>query len=384
MAMALIFISALMTYYRNKQALQEEKYKVIEKSELKYRTLVESLEDAILVISVHDTVAYFNDKFCQIFNTGNNISEQDLESIFPQEILSEFSSILAQVRTSKQAYKTELTYQYGNHRYWFDLSCIPQGSGSTGSVLCIFHDFTKRKELENELQEAIGELNIQKQRLEGLSTEVIRAQEDERKRISRDLHDDIGQTLTAISFNLEHVNQYHGYEIDEFKRKLTVVNNLVGKSISEIHRFAHDLRPTVLDNLGFDAAVRSYVDKFSQMTNIRCRLELSADTEKLEDYKQIVLYRVIQESMNNIAKHAQASETILELSNDRKGIILTLSDNGIGFNIQQINQDNLGIGGLGIMGIKERMKLVGGKLSLISNPGEGTTIIVKVPLQTEN
>ncbi|MFH1853461.1 MAG: PAS domain-containing sensor histidine kinase [Candidatus Neomarinimicrobiota bacterium] len=382
-SMTLIFISTVAAYYKRKQELQQDKIKILEISEKKYRSLVESMDDTVLVIGKNHDVLLFNNQIDNAITTDQLVKESvKLGSIFPEEFSSVLRDYFIEVFETRKPVKTEVIYQRDNDKKWLDASFLPQydEAANIKSVLCILHDLTKRKNLEIELQQAISTLNSQKRMLENLSSEVIRAQEDERKRISRDLHDEIGQTLTAISFNLEYLNHIGlGSEADAAD-KLNDIKKLVTKSIQDVHRFSHDLRPAVLDDLGFETAIRSHARKFADRTGININFKNISIGKDIEDNKQIVLYRIFQEGLNNIAKHSRAGNVLIDLSLKDDSVVMYLSDDGVGFNISSLDNETSGKGGLGLKGMKERVKQIGGKLNLISKPDQGTTIYVEAPI----
>jgi PAS domain S-box-containing protein len=222
-------------------------------------------------------------------------------------------------------------------------------------------------------------LQLQKQ-LRHLSHQVLQAQEEERKRISRELHDEIAQVLTAINLHLAKLKNEAAPNSKDFKRKIARTQRLVEKSVNIVHQFAGQLRPAVLDDLGLIPALHSYVKDFAKRTGLSIRFtSFTRDKAKqLDSAKRTVLYRVAQESLINVARHAQASEVNISIHKVRGVIHMEVKDNGKSFQVQAA----LPTGKkkrLGLLGMRERVEMVGGRFSVESSPGNGTTIRAEIP-----
>lgn len=382
-SMTLIFISTVISYYKRKQELQDEKFQAIEKSEKEYRTLVDSMEDAVFVVNKLNQVILWNHRFCSCFGIHKEVRKGiELNQLFPEDVYNKINRYLSKFTGNTKPKLVELNFECDGNNKWFDISFIPQlnEDKKTISILCIAHDFTKRRNLQIQLEDMVSTLKSQQALLKDLSSEMIRAQEEERKSMSRDLHDEIGQTLTAISINLEILNQAVSLSELDISQRILDSKKLVIKTIQDIQRFSHDLRPALLDDLGLESAIQSHARKFSDRTGIKVDVAKSQNYQKLTNDVEIVLYRIFQEGLNNIAKHAQAKNIMVELETRENTIALSISDDGVGFNIKSLENKAVGKGGLGIKGMRERVKLIGGKLSLTSKERQGTTIYIEAPI----
>jgi signal transduction histidine kinase len=264
-------------------------------------------------------------------------------------------------------------------KLWITTRLTPQfnSAGDVITVLGVSNDTTKRKIMETDLKDLVKTLKDQRKSLQILSREVINAQETERQRISHDLHDDIGQSLTAISLNLEAIN------IDiknkaEMKNRINDSHKLVQKTIDDVHRFAYALRPPIIDDLGLIPALQSHAADFQERTGIAVTIKGDKAVEKLSVEIKNVLFRVFQEGMNNVTKHAEASAVTITLVVEDNSINFIISDNGKGFDTNQVPKISEK-GFLGLQGAEERLKLVGGSLQLKSNSKSGTTLIMRAP-----
>jgi len=201
---------------------------------------------------------------------------------------------------------------------------------------------------------------------------VLRAQEEERKRVARDLHDEVNQALTAILLRLTALMQ--DSPSPAFERELVELKRLVNQAMEELLQLARQLRPSALDDHGLVPALEGHVRRFGEQHGIDVRLETQGRAESLGDDQQLVVYRVAQEALANVARHALATEVEVDLVARGSGVDLAVRDNGVGFNGNRRRS-----GGLGLNGMAERARLVGGNLSVESIPGEGTTVCLHVP-----
>jgi signal transduction histidine kinase len=216
--------------------------------------------------------------------------------------------------------------------------------------------------------------------LRHLSHELLSAQEEERKRISRELHDEVAQVLLAINLHLATLKKEATASTRGLKRKIAHTQRLVEKSVSIVHRFAGQLRPAALDDLGLIPALCSYVKDFKKQTGLAVRFAsfTRGKSELLDNVTRTVLYRVAQESLINVAKHARATQVKMSIRRLRGVIRMEVKDNGRSFPVQSV----LSAGrkkGLGLLGMRERVEMVGGRFSVESSPGKGTTIRAEIP-----
>jgi PAS domain S-box-containing protein len=215
--------------------------------------------------------------------------------------------------------------------------------------------------------------------LRHLSRRVLHAQEEERKRISRELHDVITQTLVGINVSLQAVAREATVNPRGLKRKITRTQSLVAKSVDIVHRFARELRPTSLDDLGLIPSLHSFMKDFTKQTGIRVHFTTFAEVEQLSSARRTALYRIVHSALTNSAQHAQASR--IEVRIEKRGnnsICLEVTDNGISFDASKVAHRK-GSKRLGLVGMRERVEMVGGKLSIESRTGEGTSIRAQIP-----
>ncbi len=215
-------------------------------------------------------------------------------------------------------------------------------------------------------------------RLRLLSHQVISAQEDERKKISRELHDQIAQMLAGINVHLATLRSAALHSTADLSVKIRKTQRMVERSVQTVHRFAQELRPPVLDDLGLIPALHAELKQFTERTGIRVRLTVTASVEGLHINKRTALFRVAQAALTNVGQHANATKVELTLTKLGDTVEMNLHDDGRSFDVEKVlfaRKDRR----LGLIGMRERIEMVGGEFSITSKPGQGTTIRVQIP-----
>lgn len=231
----------------------------------------------------------------------------------------------------------------------------------------------------NVTQTKLDELELvrSQQQLREFSSHIQDAKEQERLRIAREVHDEIGGLLTAIKMDLAWMKERLPKTKKVLTDKATTIENLVDKAMTAARNLAHSLRPGYLDSFGIVAAIEMEACEFEQRTGIKCLLTHNDEEMELDLHPDvsIAIFRIFQESLTNIMKHAQASEVRILIQNSPQNIELTISDNGRGFS----HDARLKPRSFGLRGIQERVAHFGGQVSFASAPGQGTTVSVTVP-----
>ncbi len=208
---------------------------------------------------------------------------------------------------------------------------------------------------------------------------VVAAQEAERQRIARDLHDETGQSLTAIGMGLRGLEGRLNTRNKEALNTLHKLEMLTADSLKELQRLMTDLRPSHLDDLGLSAAIRWYSSKIQEHSSLSIRLDIHGEECDLDDAMKITIFRIIQESLNNIIKHSQATHVNIHLHFDEKNVRISVFDNGIGFDHDEIQQKRASRLSLGLAGMEERAALLDGTVTVQSRPGYGTEVEATIP-----
>ncbi len=206
-------------------------------------------------------------------------------------------------------------------------------------------------------------------------TQVVKAQEEERERVARELHDQAGQTLTALQLGLSHIEA--SGPTPEIQRTAASLRQLALEAMHIIRNLALDLRPSALDELGLPDALQYFTETFAGRTGISAKVEVSGSPKRLPAETEVSLFRIAQEALTNVAKHADADLVTVRLAFNSSKVRLTVHDDGAGFDVQRA----LGAErrkSLGLVGIQERCRLIGGELQIRSRPGKGTTLVISV------
>ena len=222
-------------------------------------------------------------------------------------------------------------------------------------------------------------LEMQEQ-LRSLSRQLLSAQEEERKRISRELHDVIAQTLTSINMRLASLKVESNANTKDLQKKITSTQRMVEKSVDIVHRFARELRPSVLDDLGLIPALKSYLKGYIEETGIQVALNVFAGVEEIDSAQRTVLYRVAQEALTNVARHSKGSKAEVTIASVDGLVRMEVKDDGKGFEVNG-NSCASKTSRLGLLGMRERVEMVGGTFCVESAPAKPTTIRVEIPLE---
>jgi signal transduction histidine kinase len=213
-----------------------------------------------------------------------------------------------------------------------------------------------------------------------LTHKILIAQEDERREISRELHDEIAQTLTGINVRLANLKREATVNTKGLKGKIAGTQRLVQESVKSVHRFARQLRPALLDDLGLIAAISSIINGLKERTHLPIALTTFSELKDLDVKNRTVLYRVAQEALTNVVRHADAKAVKVSFTNQRKTVLMEIKDDGRSFNVQHVllakNRKHLGV-----LGMRERVEMVGGKFKIESGPGKGTLISAEIPFR---
>jgi two-component system sensor histidine kinase UhpB len=226
----------------------------------------------------------------------------------------------------------------------------------------------------------LNQLAASNRQLRAISTQVINAQEEERKRIARSLHDDTGQALSTLIINLERLEGYVPEDDREIKTRLAGARELANDILDGLRSIVHGLRPAILDDLGLVPAIRWYARSNLEAAGIQVSLDLPAEPLSLSPELSTTLFRITQEGVNNIVRHSNAEKAVLSLVVDKQGVYLGIEDDGRGFSVAEDRGEAIRLHQWGLVGIRERVELVGGEVNLISDPGSGTVLQVYAPL----
>lgn len=235
-------------------------------------------------------------------------------------------------------------------------------------------------ELEQRVRDQTASLTESEKQLRLLSSHLLKAQEKERRRISAELHDELGQCLTVLKLMIRSIEMKLGQDQQAVRRECESVRSHVDRVIADVRRLSHDLSPELLEGLGLTAAIRRMVQDFGRHSGIRVSLRLG-DVERLfSEESKIIVYRVVQEALTNIGRHANADRLRVALEERRGSVFLRVEDNGIGFDSGTLEQESDGQRRMGLTTMKQRIGMLGGKLRVESRASRGTRITANISL----
>ncbi len=238
----------------------------------------------------------------------------------------------------------------------------------------------------HDLQAARLEESQKREALKGeLFRRIVDAQEAERQRIARDLHDETGQALTAIGMGLRGLSTSltNNRNRDQAINTLRRLENLAADSLQELQRLIADLRPSHLDDLGLPAALRWYAGKVQERTELKVKVDVEGDEGPVSSALKIAIFRIVQEALNNIIKHAQAKGVNIRLEYRNNKVFVSIRDDGVGFDLNVVRISHSRRPSLGLAGMQERAALLGGDVKIQSSPGQGTLVEAVLPLRSE-
>lgn len=356
-------IAIEMARYRHKMAIK------LQESEARVSTILNSLPDLIIQTSPKGALLKFyghSDSEDYQFEPfiGKNISELMPEKI-TRTLLSKIQSVLDTHRPD--TYNFWLPVQ-GKKKYW-EIRIIDSGDQN---VLLIVRDMTSRKLSQEKIDRTSSQLRA-------LATKLQIVREEERTRIARDLHDELGHILTVVKIDLMTILKQASAAsktkvIDPLKHTVELVND----SIASIKRIITDLRPAILDHLGLADALEWQIEQFTRRTQINCQAQIQPGSTGLSKDVETSLFRIFQETLTNISRHAQATNIKVKFARTQSGFVLSVNDDGIGLEESKLEESY----SLGLLGIKERAKIAGGRLIISGAPQKGTTISVVVPAKS--
>jgi signal transduction histidine kinase len=294
---------------------------------------------------------------------------------------------MEQIYSSGEAKYVEDVVKFPSGKIWLSTWLIPlrDSSGKIKAILGVSRDITDRKQVETSLQRAKNELekrvaertaslSASQEQLRKLTQQIVNAQEEERRRVSRELHDEAGQMLITLKYSLDSVINELPDSHQPISQRLSEAITQVDQTSEHIRGLSHSLRPPVFDIVGINLSLKDFCREFSERTKILIQYR-GEDIPGLPDAIGISLYRFVQEAFVNISKHAHASQVRVGLRYRKDWVVLSVADNGIGMSDEWESRST----GIGLLGLEERISLLGGHLNILSKPEHGTRITAYVP-----
>lgn len=347
--------------------------------------IIDSSDDAIISKSLSGVIASWNAGAQRIFGwSAEEVVGKSITIIIPPELHDEEAVILNKLQAGERIEHFETVRQTkGGERLNVSLTISPirDNSGNVIGASKIARDITERKRTEEKLESArVGELAKQSGVVRELSGRLLRLQDEERRRISRELHDSVGQILAAISMNIAKVKREKEKLSPAAQRSVEENTNLVEQASTEIRTMAYLLHPPLLDEIGLESAIRDFIGGFGRRSGINVNLIIEPRFDRLSPELEIAAFRVVQESLTNVHRHSGSKTALVRLSRKHGCVHLEISDEGRGIPVdKQIDLNSSGTMGVGVPGMRERIEQLGGTLQVDSS-GKGTTVTATLPI----
>ncbi len=358
---------------------KKQNEKVMIQNEGKYKSLIEQSFDGIALIRPNGKIMIWNSKLTELLGFNDNeILEVNFNDLFTEEVRKWASDGDISKNVGKTLrYESKVMRKNGSY-FPAEISIRVL---ENKLIMWVIRNISHRKAAEEMHDKLFNKLIEAQNLMKTLSRRLIQVQESERRQLARELHDEIGQTLTALKIDL--VNAVRSINSADVKKQINDGILLVEDTLNDIRRMALNLRPSMLDDLGLIPAIRWYIGRQVQRVGLNIKIITEPVEEKFSPELQITCYRIIQESINNVIKYANAKNVIIELYKKANELHLNISDDGIGYNVSAARKRAISGESLGILGMQERAELLGGWLDINSSANKGTNISAIFPLKTQ-
>lgn len=331
--------------------------------------ILNSASNPIFVAKPDTSIRYVNPALEKL--TGYKLSELiGTKTPYPwwrKEALRKTDILLRKAMQKKLRSVEELMRSKHGEQFWIRVNAVPvfKDDGELAYYISVWTDITDQRKLRENLQFYVAG--------------VVKAQEQERRRIARELHDGTIQELSCVLNDVGGIIRDKEQLSDRFVQQLEQIQFKIDGIVDEVRRFSHELRPDMLDRFGLMPSLELLAEEMNLHENINCRAGVVGLKQRLSAEVELALFRVVQEALHNIRKHAKATQAIVRLEFANNKVVLRIIDNGIGFRVPEMLSSFARRGKLGIMGMKERIRLLDGSIRVESKVGKGTSITVQIP-----
>lgn len=356
---------------------EAERKKAEEELSIAHDALNSSLS-GIIITNLGGRIKYVNPAFLKIFGyrEKSEIVEKNAADLFPTAEVKKFADVKTIIDETRGETEEFIVQQKDGTKFHVEVSSsnVTDNEGNIVGRMASFIDITERKQASKTIQEARKQIRV-------LTSRLLEAEETERKLIAQDLHDILGSNLTAIKYSLEkHIDGLSKSSDGEPTTSLHQIISMVRNTMKETKRICRSLRPPILDDLGILATITWLCREFQEVySDIRIMKSLEIREDAVPDSLKIVIYKLLTEILNNIAKHSQASLVQLSLKKIEGNVELCVKDNGRGFDSQEISYEKIDAKGFGLASMKERAEIFGGSFIISTGKGKGTEIRVSLP-----
>uniref|UniRef100_A0A832DKE3 histidine kinase n=1 Tax=Ignavibacterium album TaxID=591197 RepID=A0A832DKE3_9BACT len=351
----------------------------LKESEEKYRLLIENQTDLVVKIDLEGRFLFVSESYCRTFGKSQEelLGNKFLPLVHPDDRESTIKEMEKLYSHPYSCYIEQRALTAKGWRWfsWVDTMVFDE-SGKMTSIIGVGRDITEKKEAELALKQSQEELKRSEEMLRSLTQKLQDIREQERSQIAMELHDELGQVLTAIKIDLNSLIKKPPYKKD-IPQKIAPLISLVEDTINSVRKISSELRPVIIDRLGLIPAIEWQIDEIKKRLDIKFLTNFPEEITGLDKQIEITIFRTFQEMMTNIARHSKATEVLVSITKDEEKFMMIVKDNGVGFSSDKISSTK----GLGVMGMKERVKSVGGVMEISSILNYGTEIKIFIPLK---
>ncbi|MFC1924425.1 PAS domain S-box protein [Chloroflexota bacterium] len=367
------YIAEDLAFALHKIELEEEQEwaeEALRASESRYRALFNSANDSILVRDLKGNIIMANNAMAQL--TGYsiddlvkmNISRFLTPASFEAAMESQRMRLEGKPEARTERHELHMVRKGGEKRIIEVVTSLLLGGEQLPTIQAIARDVTEKERDRNDLRAYAGQ--------------AILAQEEERKRIARELHDETAQALASLGMDINSLSKAKGQISTELSKRLEELRDRTSDILRGVRSLSQAMRPPMLEEVGLVAALQGIANDLASQQEINAKFEVKGVPRRLAPDIEITLFRIAQEASTNIAKHSRATESVFELVFSQDNVELRISDNGRGFEVQKMADDSASFGKLGLVGMRERARLVNGILTISSKPGKGTTVVLEI------
>jgi len=339
--------------------------------------IIGSMNDTLVVLDPHTRISSVNKATCELLGyQAEELIGGNMHKILPMEEKFFSESGFRRVLAGEKIVNLEIDYLAKDGTsvpMLFSATVLKDKEGRIEGVVGIARDVAERRKAEEALRQSERELRF-------LSAQLLTAQEKERRRLSVELHDELGQSLMVLKLKVRAIQRAWGSAGAGLKKECDEVINYINEVTENVRRLSRDLSPSILEDLGLTIAVRRLVESSGKLYNINCSLDMTELDGLFSRDQKITVYRIVQECLTNIAKHSQASHVSITLRKQHGGFFFEVEDDGQGFDVQDAYGRDHAKYGLGLSAMNERVRMLGGSLDVWSHKGTGTRISFTVPL----
>lgn len=360
---------------------QIEAQKELLENEQRQAAMIANISDVIGIIDNSGINRYKSQNVEKLFGWKPKelVGKRTLDFIHPKDkgsFVECFNKIIDQPDATETI---EYRYECKDGSYkWVEAIFVNKFNDSAiNGILTNYRDISERKRAFEKQQNYKNELQM-------LSSELINIQEMEKKMLAQELHDEVGQSLTAMKINLSTIKNTFPPVHSQNIQRIDETNEILDNIISQVHRLSLNLRPSLLEVLGLSATLREYCNKFSKRTGIHIKYNIDEPKINMPNKYEINIFRIIQEALTNIARYSEAKTVSVLLNIIKEKIYLKITDNGIGFDVKKYQEYSGKKTGIGLLGMRERVNSMQGTIKITSAKGKGTNIDIHIPLNEEN